>query len=84
MPGSQRLRPSRLRCAPRARRLSCPPPASRLDGTLSLARDQARAKAAADAGKATQTARNWAERNVAGAKDEKDAELIRGMNEFLQ
>jgi hypothetical protein len=45
---------------------------------------QARAKAAAEAGKSTMTARNWAERNVAGAKDEKDAELIRGMNEFLQ
>jgi len=44
---------------------------------------QARAKAAAGPAK-TQEARNWAERNVAGAKDEKDAELIRGMNEFLQ
>ena len=31
-----------------------------------------------------QQARNWAERNVAGAASEEDAQLIRGMNEFLQ
>lgn len=29
-------------------------------------------------------AKDWAERNVAGAASEEDASLIRGMNEFLQ
>ncbi len=45
---------------------------------------QAKAKAAASEGKPTQKAKDWAERNVAGAASEEDATLIRGMNEFLQ
>jgi hypothetical protein len=44
---------------------------------------QARAKAAAGPAP-TQKAKDWAERNVAGAASEEDASLIRGMNEFLQ
>jgi hypothetical protein len=44
---------------------------------------QARAKAASGTGP-TQKAKDWAERNVAGAASEEDAKLIRGMNEFLQ